>query len=472
VTPIDFVPNDPLAALPTVRMQSLPDRPAGRAQVRVRPPDGSSSADQALFSQCRQAVLGSLAFWEECRGTPLDRWAVSRPLELQPFEQADHTGEPDASFDGLKIVFRNTSRVRPAESVDVVTHELGHAVLNAAVPELRNSSSLEHAAFHEAFGDCLALLTALSDPVVAAQVLATGLGQRNTAETLLESLTSGVAAARGLPPTALARHALNATLWSVHPDSASALAPEYALSLAFTGAIYDAVAKLFRSRADAPADALGAAARRMGVLLAQAVRDTFFDHNLFLAIGNAMLNATADFDEQQALQEGFSRHGLEITDTAMTQVEEFLAPDRNDGVLHAVGPSLARRVSRRFGVRHRTASPPMGRLQIRGQQVYWIGYEHPVSLGAVHASLRSVRTSVYQETWLTRQPNGWAVVQRPRAPRTLEEAALAYVEDLYKRGAIENRRARRLPTAVKPTHVVRRHTRGETLERRRFACCG
>jgi len=470
---IDFIPNDPAAGLPPLPIDSSPERAAGRAQIRIRQPGATSlAADQALFWQCREAALASLAFWETCRGTPLDAWARSGALEIKPFEAADGGGEPDAFFDGRQIVFRNTAAVRPGLSVDVVTHELGHAILDAWNPALRNSSSLEHVAFHEAFGDSLALLVALSDVTVATQALRNGLDQRNAAETLLESLARAIAGDRGLPDQALTRHALNDSRWSANFPFITRLTPEYELSLVFTGAIYDSIVALFGLRGPASVDGLSAAALTIGELLARAVRDAPYDHSLFSAMGNSMLAASVDDDEHKALKQGFAAHGLEITATAIAQPEESFPAPASSGLLHGVGRSLPRLVARRFGLLPRRSS--QGRMRIGERDVVWVGHEHEIDLRPVHSTLKSVRTYVYQETWLTREPHGWAVVQRPRAAATLEDAALSYVEQLYKQGRIANRLPRRHPAALKATHaVVRRKNRKDArLDRLRFACCG
>src|SRR5262249_39794448 len=140
-----------------------------------------------------------------------------------------------------------------------------------------------------------------------------------------------------------------------------------------------------------------------------------------------------------------------------------------------VGPSLEPRVSRRFGLRHRTTRPAMGQLQIRGHQVYWIGYEHPRGPRR-RPWLLEVRPYVgLPGDLLIHQPNGWAVIQRPRAPGprpTVEVARRPWGGAPTRGGPTGTPQPRRLRTAVKPTHVVRRHRRGERLERRRFACCG
>ncbi len=465
---IAFVPNDPSAGFAPRPTVAAANRPAGRPQIRVQNPGaGASAADQALYWQCRETALGSLAFWESCRGQSVPDWENGSRLDVDPFDHG--TSEPDAFFDGTRLVFSNQGGTQPGMSVDVVTHELGHAILNAVVPDLRHSSHLEHAAFHEAFADTLALLVALDDPDVAAQVVAAGLGQPNAAERLLESMATALAQRRGLGAGALQRRALNQRQWSVTGPFGSAMEPEYELSEAFTGSVYDSVGALFAARGGTNAADLAAAARTIGRLLASAIDTAPIDLGLFHSMGNTMLAATANADERQALEQGFARHGLEITSAALTQPEEAFVGPRS-GTLHAVGRALSRRIARRYGFNGRAPRAAHGRMRVGGRVVHWVGHTHDVDLRPVHAALHAVRAAVYQETWLAREAEGWAIVQRPRDTRALEDAALLYAEHLYKRGRIRDRAPRRVPGASPVTHAVRRGKRSARLVRLRFGC--
>lgn len=53
-------------------------------------------------------------------------------------------------------------RVQTAQSADVVSHETGHAILDGLKPEYGHTFDRETKAFHEAFGDCAAMLLTLS----------------------------------------------------------------------------------------------------------------------------------------------------------------------------------------------------------------------------------------------------------------------------------------------------------------------
>lgn len=62
-------------------------------------------------------------------------------------------------------------RVQTAQSADVVSHETGHAILDGLKPEYGHTFERETKAFHEAFGDCAAMLLTLSRPVNCQQIL-------------------------------------------------------------------------------------------------------------------------------------------------------------------------------------------------------------------------------------------------------------------------------------------------------------
>lgn len=76
-------------------------------------------------------------------------------------------------------------------STDVVAHEAGHGILDAIRPELITSAVFEVNAFHEAFGDCVAILTAFLDQSNRSAVLAS-LTEKNFAEATAENLAAGI----------------------------------------------------------------------------------------------------------------------------------------------------------------------------------------------------------------------------------------------------------------------------------------
>ena len=150
----------PAVALNKLR---LPVKIAGRA-----PKAGSYERDSDEFRHwaAADALARAVQFWE-----PLvpekTRWQTGSSLPVQLNAGVDLNAyyarggfdyEPGLSFFHYVVAGQD---VYSGESPDVATHELGHALLDAIKPELWDVASIEAAAFHEAFGDVSAVLSAL-----------------------------------------------------------------------------------------------------------------------------------------------------------------------------------------------------------------------------------------------------------------------------------------------------------------------
>src|SRR5262245_14190756 len=61
--------------------------------------------------------------------------------------------------------------VHSGDSVDIATHEQGHAVLDGVRPDLWDAPHFEVSAFHEAFGDLASIFVAPAEPPVPAAVV-------------------------------------------------------------------------------------------------------------------------------------------------------------------------------------------------------------------------------------------------------------------------------------------------------------
>jgi hypothetical protein len=212
VMPINFIPNDPLAknGPPFRRQAAHVNRPSGAAgftwvsHAAAAPyPVGSPDF---LFWQSREAALRSVSSYEALTGKWVARWARSpdpKRLELSPNDGQDL----NAYYDGRGLRFfeytTGAKTTYSGASTDVVAHECGHALLDQLRPDLWSSSYIETGAFHEAFGDCTALLTAFADGRTRSLVR-TRLRQANFLEATAEDLSDGLfpppCHPPGLPP--------------------------------------------------------------------------------------------------------------------------------------------------------------------------------------------------------------------------------------------------------------------------------
>jgi hypothetical protein len=97
-------------------------------------------------------------------------WKDGAPLIVRPhaFEGGNAYYNPSDSslnFGYFSTPFRR-SYVWTCLSHDIVTHELGHAILDTFRPLYNHSLSMDVGALHESFSDLLAMFSALSSPVL------------------------------------------------------------------------------------------------------------------------------------------------------------------------------------------------------------------------------------------------------------------------------------------------------------------
>ena len=146
--------------------------------------------------------------------------------------------------------------VHSGDSPDVVTHEQGHAILDAIRPDLWDAPHFEVAAFHEAFGDIAAILAALEEPEIVRAALDETRGsidQSNLVSRLAEELAAAIVARYGpgaALPNAL-RDAVNPFSYRA-PRSLPEEAPADELSRephsfcrVITGACWNVLVKLY-----------------------------------------------------------------------------------------------------------------------------------------------------------------------------------------------------------------------------------
>lgn len=104
---------------------------------------------------------------------PLIRWSNTDNLLVVPRAGQQLNAFYDRS--ALKF-FYSTDKVLnkvvfSCESADVVSHELGHAILDTLRPDLWNTASFEIFSFHEAFGDIIAIATILEHSEIIDKVI-------------------------------------------------------------------------------------------------------------------------------------------------------------------------------------------------------------------------------------------------------------------------------------------------------------
>lgn len=127
--------------------------------------DGSDGVSQANTLYYTQKTLSA---FEEYRGSKIG-WATRRDqLTVTPHEKEGRNAYYSRGGGGTAYFYDKSASlntvVKTANATDVVAHETGHALLDGMRPGFFSTHDLETGAFHEALGDCAAMLVALRSP--------------------------------------------------------------------------------------------------------------------------------------------------------------------------------------------------------------------------------------------------------------------------------------------------------------------
>lgn len=332
---IRFFPNDPDASVGLVA--ATPVAPEGHEPSfviegrRYVPAPYAPGTLAFQYWQGEVSLARTIRVWEDLLERDFTQWQGGRPLRVRLRAGRDL----NAFYDRKSLQFfydtdRTTGRtVYAAESLDIVAHEAGHAVLDIYQPGYWSTPDIETASFHEAFADCSALLVTLTDPAVRRTFLEEtdgGPARSNLVSRLAEAMGRAVHDNYGSDavsdPTRL-RDANNGFRYRV-PEELPVAAPEITLaaephsfSRVFTGAFYDMVAWLLSAaaRTRGPEEALESARHLAGRLLARAVET--------LPPGEARYRTVAErmraIDQEEeggvasiGIEEAFARHGIRL----------------------------------------------------------------------------------------------------------------------------------------------------------------
>ncbi len=288
---VRFYPNDPLAP---VGLESVaPETPEGGEPSftidgrRYAPAPYAPGTLAFQYWQGEVALARTIRVWEDLFDRDFTHWHEDHPLLVKLRAGKDLNAFYDRkSLQFFYDVDRKTHRtVYAAESLDVVAHETGHAVLDCYQPGFWSTPDIETASFHEAFADCSALLVTLTDSAVCAALLEEAKGsweKSNQVSRLAEALGRAIYDNYGpravSDPTRLRdarnsfRYADPGSLPSSADDTVLAAEP-HSFSRVFTGAFYDALVwALTRALQEiSGVDAIERARRLLGRSLARAI---------------------------------------------------------------------------------------------------------------------------------------------------------------------------------------------------------
>jgi Fungalysin metallopeptidase (M36) len=500
---INFIPNDPLAgaSMPTRRSAPRPNRPSNRAGFKFfdSVPEGlfDQGTPEFLFWQCREAALLSVEVWETLNGN-LTKWARNRKrLDLQQ----DAGDDLNAFYDTHSLSFFHHSTGNKTtfsgESTDVVAHEAGHAFLDSLRPDIWGSTFTEVGAFHEAFGDCMAILVALFDQPTRRALLdiSPNLRRGNFTEATAEDLSDGVRRALGSShPASAPRHALNNfrfQLPTTLPPTGgpNALTSEiHSFGRIFSGCFYDLISNLFAASPQRNEAGLLAAAKTAGKLLIAGARKAPETQRFFQAVGRAMVledQAVNGGANRQQIIDAFARHDIALGSAAMVAPRASLEGKAPKLGAKAKKPTLSAATTK--DLRKRIGAAPGSKLavsavEIGDERVAQVVHYREVPLGSLSKQLKGV-VAVAAEPMLVGEAGGRAaLVSALPEPNTTTDEVHTFVDTLLKNDQIAfDGRARavkarrvgavngRQPHGV-PTHKVVTRDGKKVLTRIRFAC--
>jgi len=416
-----------------------------------------------LYYAVASALRRTASFWGDIlpRGT---RWQVGTVLAVNVDAGVDLNAfytrggmEPAGLY-----FYHQAVRGRvfySGESPDIATHEMGHAVLDAIQPDLYNAQTIEAAAFHEAFGDITAILSALQVASFRDQVLNETGGTLNHSSRLSRFAEQLGAAIRMLRPDVAdpdcLRNASNSFFYrdpqTLPPNApASQLSSEaHSFSRVFTGGFLDALAGMFKLAGAANSARLQHVAEDMARILVAGIAGAPVVPDYFSQVAASMIQAgdQARFKGKyrDALKSAFVRRGLlSLQAAALLGAMPRVARGR-------AAPSAARSAAARRAL-------PM--LAIPAAHY---GLAQPILLVQGAAGRKSLSVT------------GASLQLGPVEPRSAPSAAQAYTEDLFQRGHVEvGKHARAQGGLVNPfafkTHVVAARDGSLVLERITFNC--
>ena len=508
--PILFVANDPEAKkAPSPRkITAARKRKAGKTDFDFgalpRQQVWPAGSDEFLVWQCREATLRALGAWEKIAG-PLAHWQGSanrRKLKVV----VDEGEELNAYYDrdSLGYYHFTSSRTgklrRFAASVDVVSHEAGHAFLDAIRPELWSSNYPEPNAFHEAFGDCIAILTSLADADLRKALLKQDpkLSKTNFVETLIESLANGIRDEDPRHNAAKPRRGKNSYQWALPttlPDDGGpgVLINEiHSYGQVFVGCFYDTIRNVFAMQAKRDQKSLWKAARIAGTLLARAAEKAPHTPRFFQSVGRAMTledNVLHRGAHHDAIRDAFGAHNILLGSNAVLAPRTSLqggAPK----IAHAAKQPLAKAtlddLKSRLGLSPRTAFR-MRSYNLGGTRVNEAIHDRAVPLKGLSPKLANVSAVGVEPSMIGAANRHAAVLGALPDPQSTTDEVRSFVASLVRQGAIaydgDSKQAAKAkggkraggrgavggPGGAKTHGVVRRN--GQlVLERLRFSC--
>ncbi|MFN7919246.1 MAG: M36 family metallopeptidase [Bryobacteraceae bacterium] len=487
--PINFIPNDPKAgaAAPAIRVKSSrPNRPASRSGFTFTntAPDGAFApgTPQFLFWQCREAAIAALGAWETSAGNHT-RWQGNR--KKLPLRQ-DAGVDLNAFYNRQTFSFFHDTvggqTFFSGASTDVVAHEVGHGLLDSVRPDFFSVNFLEVGAFHEAFGDCMALLTALSDSETQQKLLAAapGLRKRNFVESTAEDLSFAIGLAIPGHNAAEPRHAFNKFQYQLPNTLPSNGGPgalineEHSFGMLFTGCFWELLANLFAAAPSQTEVTLASSAALAGKILIAGARQALITPRFLQSVGRAMVLADQSLNggaNRTHISNAFQAHNILLGSNALVAPSASLAGGAPKGaaVSTATKKDLASRMGATRGAKLATTAA--------GAMVD-VAHAREISLTGLDKSLKGV-VCLGHDVARVGESGGRAAVMGAMPHRDETDLEVrAYVQTLLEHDRIEMEapksavRSRAVAAKAKPKSHAIKAVRGKKMLVRVCYQCG
>ena len=489
---INFIPNDPDAgaAAPAMRRKDpSPNRPSSSSGFTFSNQSAEGEAapgtPQFLFWQAREAAIAAVAAWEACAGQTHTAWQGNR--KKLPLMQ-DAGKDLNAFYDRASFSFFHETvgaeTFFSGASTDVVSHEVGHGLLDSMRPDFFEVNFLEVGAFHEAFGDCMAILTALGDTETRQRLLAVApnLRARDFVESTAEQLSRAIGLAIPGHNAAEPRHAFNTFKFQIPstlPDNGGpgALINEvHSFGMIFTGCFWNLIANLFNASATQDEAALLAAVKLAGKLLIEGARGAVVRPRFLQSIGRAMVLADQNMNggaNRQHINDAFARHDILLGANAMMAPTMALAGTAPKGA--KLGTAAREDLRRRLGS-VRGAKLSLSATDFFGVKAVNAVQTRGVQLGSVDPKLKGVVAIAHEPVIVGASGSRAAVMGAVPNVAETESEVKAFVGSLVAHRRIGyGRKAKKAAVAKRDfpehvTHVVKSVGGRKVLQRVRFLC--
>ncbi len=256
-------------------------------------------------------TVNTLELMEKYRGGAIN-WAFNSPtLEVVPHKQVGKNAYYSRWEQSTNFLYFNSQQlgttVKTANSADIVSHETGHAILDGIRPGYFGTSDPETGAFHEGFGDCVAMLVNVQQEANRVRIMEQTGGNLRTNNNL-SALAEEFGKATKLANTDPAdddrfwlRNGNNSFVYKPASELPAGKGDEFTLgrevhsfSRVWSGAFYDVLEGIYKEGIfgkQPPADALKYAADTAGPLLIRAIETGPTNRVKFKDIALGMIKA-------------------------------------------------------------------------------------------------------------------------------------------------------------------------------------